>query len=252
MIYVSTEVGSKEFEKPLQRLGLPVEKSQMKFGDIAFESKGGLMVGIEFKNLADFIGSSVTTTRLQGHQLGGMLTTYQRPYLFIEGEWRSDAAGRVVVEKIRRGQHEWVTLPGAPPAVELESRILTLSTRGGLTVRETNTRPDTLRRILALYRFWTDKALGDHTSHLALHQPDLDTSLLRPATQAMRTLATLPGVGLKVARAADEYFQGDVERAIRASAETWAALTTTDKQGRQRRFGMKAAEELKASLRRKV
>lgn len=109
----------------------------------------------------------------------------------------------------------------------------------------TPTRHDTLRFLVSAYRWWTDRALDQHTSHLA---PQRAGGFL-PVSEFRRTVMVFPGVGLKSSRAVEEAFKGSLRRACQASVEEWAGIATKDKQGRTKRLGNKVAAEIVAFIR---
>lgn len=223
MILVDSRAGSCDLVKPLKDMGLPVEETTLEYGDLCFMGRGEqgahVYVGIEHKKLPDLV-QSLATGRLQDTQLRGMLATYDRMWLVIEGDWNHDANGRVAMFK---GRGERRPLKGAPPAIELEKRILCLETRGGFRVRHCPTRRDTVRFLCALYRFWNDKDLDQHTSHLAIHAPDLDRGLFAPISLKRRLASQLPGIGFQRSRAVDAHFETIVEMA-NAPAEEWVKI----------------------------
>lgn len=250
MILVDRRVGSKDLLVPLQKAGLDAELDDLQFADVAFMGRGiggaPLMIGVELKTLADLV-QSMTTERLQGFQLPGLLRTYdpdltgQRVYLIVEGEWKTDRNGRLVR---RVGPGLWKPMQGAPPASALRKRLLTLASRAGITVWSTSNRADTVAFVADLYRYWTDKRLDNHRSHLAIYSPDVDSRLLSTPSIFRQVISGLPGIGMKVVEAAESYFEGSIKRAIMASPKVWAELTTTDREGNPRRFGAKKAEQL--------
>ena len=72
-------------------------------------------------------------------------------------------------------------------------------------MRHTTTRRDTLRVIEAIYRYWTDKDLDQHKSHMAIYAPDFDKGLLVPTSNFRKIVAyVLPGCGLQVSKAVEE------------------------------------------------
>ncbi len=226
MILVDYREGSNELTKPLLTMGLPVDETILGYGDLAFMGRGEegapLYIGIEHKKVADLL-NSMTTGRLQGHQMLGMLdpmTGYDRSWLIIEGSWDSDASGRTSMWK---GRGKRTPVKGAPLAMELEKRIICLETRGGFRVRLCPTRKDTLRFVYALYRFWTDKDLDEHKSHLALHAPDLDRGLLIPISLKRELAARLPGVGYTRSQAVDKHFKS-VRKMVNAPATEWVEI----------------------------
>lgn len=222
--------GSNELIDPLVAAGIPVDeesinlKTELRFGDIAFAGRGecgvSLGIGIEHKKLPDLI-NSLATDRLAGHQLTGMLKTYDRGYLIIEGDWIVDDNGRVLIpSKFKRMAQP---LKGCPPASVLESRIWTLEHRGGLRVRWTRNQKETIRYVSALYRNWTDRDLDEHRSHLAIHAPDLDRALHIPVSLKRRIAAVLPHIGYKLSESVDTFFPS-IWQMMDASENDWLQI----------------------------
>ena len=239
LILVDRRVGSNDLLAPLKAAGFHAQLVELAFGDIAFEGKGPngttLNVGVELKVLGDLI-NSLRTGRLAGHQLPGLLKTYDYTWLLVEGQWRANALGQVAVER-RRGV--WGAIPGKMSASELDKQILTLELCGGLHVAHTHTRADTVRFLGNLYHWWTDRALTDHTSHLALH--------VVPAVYAISpfraAVCQWPGIGVKTSKAVEQRFRS-VRCAAAAPVEEWAQITTGD-----RKLGKKTAERVVKFLR---
>lgn len=249
MILIDPREGSKDFEKPLRDALVPCRLQQLEFGDFAFIGRGTkgaeVSIGVEHKRLGDFV-QSLSTERLAGHQLPGLVTDYDRPYLILEGEWEHNKEGRVV-EFIKDTSRKRRTR-GAPPAVEFEIRLLTLETRGGLHIRHCNTRRDSVRYLISLYRFWTDKDLDQHKSHLAIHAPDVDPSLGIPISTFRRAVAQLPGVGFKTSAAVERTFGGSFRRMMLATEATWAEIVTKDDAGKTRKLGAAKARAIMEAL----
>ncbi len=240
MIFVDKATGSKGLVAPLQKLGLAVEPVHLQFGDLMWEGLGAgghsVDVGVEYKKLGDCI-QSLRNKRLQGHQVPGMTKAYEHRWLVVEGHWRHDESGRIVT--YRGKKLGWRPVPGNMNAAELEKELLTLEVLTGLHVRYTNTTPDSLRFLHTLYRWWTDKALDRHTSHIAVYEPPT----LVPIGQFRRTVCTLPGIGIKVSIAVERHF-GTLRAAFNAGAHEWAMISTTDDRGRERRIGSKDADRI--------
>lgn len=219
---VDPRAGSKELIEPLRAAGLPVEETTLQFGDVAWVGRGEnnqtIACGLEHKKLPDLV-QSLATDRLAGHQLTGMLKTYERCYLVIEGEWDTDDNGRVIVpSKFRKMK---APLKGAPLSSVLESRVWTLEHRGGLRVRWTRNQKETIRHVSTLYRCWVDRALDQHSSHLAVYAADLDRTLLEPISLKRQIASQLPGIGYKKSRAVDEHFPS-LWAMVNASETDWA------------------------------
>ncbi len=231
MLLVDSRAGSQELVAPLKQLQLSVCETTLEFGDVAFTSKDAGDVGIEFKKLEELV-QSLRSGRLVGHQLIGMRAAYDFCWLVVEGEWRHDKDGFVCT----RGRKGWAPIRGKMTASELEKQLLTLQLKGGMHVRFTENRAASLRVIANLYRWFTDGDFDAHRSHLAIYRPEPIT----PISDFRQIISGIPGVGFRASLAAEKKFK-TVRRAMRASIQEWADLTTTDDKGKTRRLGEKVA-----------
>jgi ERCC4-type nuclease len=257
MLLLDDRAGSVELAEPLAAAGLPVELTRLEFGDVCFLGRGEggapLMIGLEHKRISDLV-QSLNTDRLAGHQLPGLITAYERAYLVIEGDWSVDERGRVVVPSKWRGQQQ--PLKGAPPASVLEQRVMTLETRGGLRVRWTRSQKETVRYVSALYRFWSDRDLDDHRSHLAVHAPDLDSALRVPISDFRKGLMMLaPGVGMALSKSIEQRVyderkgEGSWRRLMLLTEAEIADIVSADSKGKPRRIGPARAKRILEALR---
>jgi ERCC4-type nuclease len=237
MLLVDYRAGSKELVKPLTKiLGKDdVEETSLDFGDVAFSGRGvngsSLDIGIEFKTISDIV-QCCHDGRFAGHQLPGMRKTYDYSWLVIEGAYRHDEHSGLITTLGRRG---WQPLAGKMRASELEKHILTFELCGGVHTHYTNTRGDSVRFISSLYRWWTDRALDGHTSHLAIHEP----VVLGTVSDFRRAVMMWPGIGLKTSKAVEKEFNGSIWQAATATIDDWARLSIDG-----RRFGFPAAQKV--------
>lgn len=236
--------------EPLLAAGLPavVADPQLDAGDLAFSGRGiggqAVEIGIEFKRLdssSTDLAQSLRSGRLSGEQLPKLLGergAYDKAWLLVEGVWRTDPkSGLVTAYKgTRKG---WCAIPGKMPGSELEKRLLTLELLGGLHVRFTNTRADSIRFIGSLYRWWTDRDMDRHVSHLAVH----DAPTFHAVSDVAAALMRWPGIGYKAAAAAERHF-GTVARAAASSSVGWETLDVGGK-----KFGKARADKLITWLR---
>ncbi len=215
MILVDVKTGKRDkpesFIDPLKRLGLPAQKANLDFGDFAFVGRGiggvDVSVGIELKKFRDLV-SSLRSGRLQGHQLIGLQQAFDYRWLIIEGTWKQGRHGELVQGKTK--------VHGGMSGAELEKRLTTLEVQGGIKIRHTATRSDTLRVICNLYRWWTDRNLDTHDSHIVIYHP---TPLI-PISQFRQTVSTLPGIGIKLSAVVEKRF-GTLNQMFRATVEQW-------------------------------
>lgn len=242
MLLVDRRVGSKELVPPLRALGLAVELVELDFADVAFTGRGAqgasVDIGVELKTLNDLVGS-LRSGRLAGHQLPGLRSHYEHAWLVVEGQWRADEHGLVTTYQGQaRGQR---TLPGKMRASEMEKQLLTLELCGGLHVRYTNSRADTVRFVANLFRWWSDQALDHHTSHLAVH----DQPTLIPISEYRAAFSKWPGVGIKISKAVADHFGNSLRLAARAPISEWAGIAVVDEStATSRRLGEKVAQRI--------
>lgn len=230
MLLVDDRIGSKDLLAPLQRFGVPAMTAHLEFGDFAFEGRGAggkpVTIGVELKRAQDMLNSRFSG-RLAGHQLEGLLNTYQRVWLVTEALWRASREGVLETWQFKKGRPGWYPLKVGARAFmmrDLEKAILTYTIRGGMHYWHCSNKDDTVLFLSCLYHWWVDKDLDEHKSHLALYQQDLDKSLLVKPSQFRMTVATLPGVGMKKSYAVERHFGGSLARAITAPASEWAEI----------------------------
>lgn len=244
MLWVDNRVGSADLAEPLSRMGLPVDTTRLQFGDIMFEGKGNddttVLVGVELKKLPDLM-QSLRDGRLAGYQLPGMLKAYDYRFLLVEGTWKPNKQGQLLVP----GRHgQWQPAPSTMSVSELEKRVLTLELLGGLHVRHCTSRFSTLHFLSALYRWFTDQSMDRHTTHIVDHQPlgFIELSEFRAVVQKF------PGIGIRTSLAVEMHFGGSLRAACNAPADEWADIVHYVK-GKPRRIGLKVGQQIETFCR---
>ena len=261
-LLIANDTGSKDLIQPLQRMGVPAEQANLDFGDIVFMGRGEkgakLWIGIEMKTITEF-AQAMTTKRFQGHQLLGMVDAevgFDRRYLLLEGDWHHNDKGEAITAMGKRSKR----IHGAPNAIAFEQEIINIGTRGGFWVVQRSTRRDVLRFIVACYRYWTDKDLDQHKSHMAMYAPDLDKGLLTPPSDYRKALnILLPNIGFTVSGAVEKFvgeqqtLRVKLARTLAMTEAEWAELETLhyNKKTRtidKRQFGSKRAKQILETL----
>ncbi len=207
MITVDERIGSKDLLAPIRAHGVDAELGHLDFGDFAFVGRGlndtDLLMGLELKETRDLV-SSLQSSRFAGHQLCGLQKMYDRAWLVTEGIWREGNGG---VLEVLTGS--WRKLSNTGRFVmyrDIESWLLTQTIRGGLSHWHCNTRKDTVRFIVNLYRWWTLKAFSEHRSHQVIYQPPPDRAMLTEPTTFLRMLACIDKVGYDKAIAISQIY----------------------------------------------
>lgn len=271
MIYIDDQAGGRpnktnvprELMTGLEKLGLPVQLRRLKSGDIMFVGRGEkgapLVVGIEFKKLPDLI-TSLNSGRLTSvgepgskneGQIPRMLRTFDRSILIIEGDWQRELDGSVSTWKSsgKRGR-----LKGSPNAMELRRRVRSIEVVTGIEVEWAPTRRWTLDFLYTEYRFWTDKDLDSHKSHLAVHvaTPSFSMSDFRASLQVL-----LPGIGFAASKVVEQLVpcldeegkpSGSMRRLCLLTFKEWATLELPDRHGGIKRLGEKRATAIMKRL----
>jgi hypothetical protein len=218
MLLIDDRAGSEELAGPLRKMGLPVDLTRLTYGDLAFVGRGekgvDVTVGIEFKLIGELV-QALRTERLQGYQMTGMRETYDYSYLLIEGPWLYDTSGKL----LRRSKSQTLQPMGGNMTLsELLKRVFVLHLAGGLNPWCTVTRKDTLSSIRDLYRTWTDKALDEHKSHLAIYTPPVPAFI--PVTPATTCAHGIEGIGWVKAHQIAKHF-GTVANMVTADVRDW-------------------------------
>jgi len=222
MILLDDRIGSKDMRGALERQGVQVDLTRLDSCDVAFVGRGiddePITVGIELKRVHGSDGAksdlltSLRSGRLAGHQLGGM-QAYERAWLITEGLWRGNDEG--VLEIWERGHWQPVRAGNSFLLMgDVESQILSIITRGGLSYWHCPMQRDTIRFITRLYRWWTDKSLDEHRSHQAIYLPPPDRAIFTEQSVFLKMMSCVPGVGYDKALALNAYFEGDKDGAF--------------------------------------
>jgi ERCC4-type nuclease len=204
MLSVDNRAGSAQMAPILQKLGLEVELTQMAFGDVAFlgMAHGGdpVSIGIEMKSVDDCL-ACVTSGRYAGHQLPGLIASYDHIWLLIQGEWRMGRNGELLQHREGRGGGQyWAEAGGGLRRWmwrDFEGWINSVSILGGTRVHRVATWQEGAEWIKCLYN-WFQRT--EHKSTQVMYGTKelfADQALLIKPTLARRVAAQLPGIGEK-------------------------------------------------------
>lgn len=224
MILVDNRTGSKDLAGYLRHWGVSCEVTRLDYGDAAFPGngpQGPLYIGIEIKAITDAL-SCMTDGRFSGHQLPGLVRTYDRTWLVLEGH---------IYPRYSDGILQ-VGTPGKRKPVgfgrrcfmyrDLDNWITSMENCAGLRVRRTVDRVETARFIADSYGWWS-KEWSEHKSHLAFDESGPDAALLVRPSLLRRIAAQLPGVGFGKSGAVASKFR-DVEHMVQAGVGEWQEI----------------------------
>ena len=205
-IVLDSRVGSSEllplFPPNLARTG------KLQFGDASFmgQGPGGIpaMVGVERKTIQDFV-HSIETGRLQGHQLPGLMASYNYIYIILEGIWRSKEGliktwSRGGWQDIRCGREKGLT------SSALDGLMNTISILSGVTIRQSSDSLHTVDIIVNLWRWW-QKEWDKHTGNKGFQHGPRSVEILTKPSLIRRMAKELPGIGWERSRLVSNHFQ---------------------------------------------
>ncbi len=234
MIVLDDRKGSGELLRFFRPFDVMVAASRLEYGDACWPGNGptgDCLIGLERKRITDLV-QSMRDRRLSGHQLPGLVETYEFVYLVVEGYFRPGDHGEL---EERRGKNDWRSL--GVMYREVDNHLSTLELKCGVIVRRTSTPQETVTLIVNLYKWWNDKTWDKHRSHRQVYAPTpeaLVTSrkvrFVSPETMIRRKYgdsavlvwkmaAQIPGLDAKAEKAA-AYFR-TVRRMANARVEDW-------------------------------
>lgn len=233
MILIDPRVGSKELISPLIQQGLKAQLSPLDFADVCFEGngpKGSIMIGVECKKLHDIL-DCIDTARFSAHQLPGLVQTYDRVFLLIEGEWCCHDTEDLLMEKYSGSWGRSKYRRGTVRYSKLYRYLIGIGLTG-VTVTYSRNLVHTARNISDIFHYF-QKPWASHTSLHECQMLPLST-VGGKATLAKEWAARLPGVGTKHSRDADLKFKTPMGVAT-ATVEDWMSI---------KGIGVKTAKEI--------
>ncbi len=219
MITIDDRTGSGEFFGSFPH-GM-VELGHLQFGDFMWVGNGPegapWMVGIERKTIGDLVGC-ITTGRFSGHQLIGLMNTYNVVYVVVEGLYRPNP-GTGVLETFKKGRWS-ALLHGRRPFLysAVANFLNTITNLCGVVVVRTATENETVHAVLALYHWWTDKKWCDHGSHLMMYTPPRKHTTWAKPPLVAKIAAQIDGIGWEYAHAIAQAY-GTVGEFVNATAD---------------------------------
>jgi len=177
------------------------------YGDFAWSGKGPegeVTIGVERKRLMDLL-QSMTSGRLSGHQIIGMLDTYDWTYLLVEGLWRPDRHTGVLMRANGKGKWEAAHLGSRRfMARDIYNFFNTLTVMTGIIVVTTGNIWESAKWLESCSGWW-NKGWAKHKSHTQWQKPPQFAQLTKP-NLVTRMAAQLEGIGWDKARKIGERF----------------------------------------------
>lgn len=166
MISIDNRIGSKELKPHIDK-AIKTELTRMDYGDVSFLGKGPndslMAVGVERKATKDLL-SSMTSGRLSGHQLIGLLQSFGVVYLLVEGIFQTDPKSGLLSHYRNKG---WVPIELGLRRFtgrEVNNYLNTLSILCGVNVIRTPNLHASGMWISDTYKWW-QKPWEKHSAH---------------------------------------------------------------------------------------
>ena len=203
----------------------------LEYGDAMITGHGAdgeVEIGVERKTIGDLV-NSITTGRLSGHQLPGLLESYHKVYLIIEGMWKGgrpmpgQTAGFLEVhtyggrwKELNRGKRMF-------RARDVWSYLTTLEATG-VVVRCTYDIGHTCQMIEDLGHWW-GKRWEAHRGHDMMNRvgPTEAALNVEKPSRIRSVAASLPHIGWKRSKAVVDKFRTIEEMSI-ATEEEWRGV----------------------------
>lgn len=224
MILIDRAVGSRELEPYIKRLNVPVEKSDLQFGDAAFEGRGPhgtISVGIERKALHDML-NCIDDARYAGHQRVGMKQMYDISVLMIEGHWKPHDGEGTLMEGYNGGvSWGYCKYRSQRTMYHKLYRYLISVSLTGVIVSYSRDMTHTAFNIVEWFHYF-QKSWAAHTSMREIQKVQIPTLNAKP-TLARRWAHDLEGIGVKHSEAAERIFKTPIALA-NADESEWLKI----------------------------
>lgn len=224
MITIDPRVGSVDLCTELQAMGVAIKSEMLEFGDAAFEGngpQGRVSVGIERKRIGDLL-NSIRSKRFSGHQLPGLVHSYDYAWLFVEGSYRPNPQ-TAVLEHPRGGTWEEIHYGKGRGYMyaELDKWLTSIQVRTPVMVRRSFNRYETAIMIVDLYE-WFQKAWDDHHAHVGVYNHNESVMPLK-VPLARRVACQLEKIGWEKSALVSRAFPTVLDMAI-ATEQEWANI----------------------------
>jgi hypothetical protein len=235
MITIDNRAGSAQLAPLLRQRGYPVELGRTEFGDASWIGAGPdgapVSTGVEIKGLSDLM-ACVTDARFAGHQLPGLLQSYDQVWLLVVGIFRARARDGVLEYQVSRGRSEgyWKDAShGRRRSMlwhDLAMYLFTMQLKAGIRVAIVDDYQQAAQWIGCAYTWWA-RGWEDHSSHLQMHDSMrgelFDRALLTRPSLLRCVSAQLPGIGKDRSAAVASKFKS-VRDMANADEREWSEI----------------------------
>lgn len=218
---------------------------QLEFGDVMLTGHGpeesSVSVGVEYKSVHDLL-SSIDTGRLAGHQIPGMLKSYDHSWLLVYGNARPNKDNYLEVNK--RGR--WTTVRLGRGMVKwsyLEGWLITMQMFSPVRLKWVSSEQEAAKWI-AVMDHWLGKKWDQHKALKVFNTSGAQAAPIgSDPTEAVmaKVAASIPGIGWTRGWKAAKHFES-VLQMMNAPVEEWAEID---------KFGPVLSKSVRDTIRRR-
>lgn len=217
MVLIDDRVGSRELVDLISNSILV----HLDYGDAAFEGNGpdgSIKIGVERKALGDLV-QSISSGRLSGYQLPGLLEVYQKVYLIVEGLWRGSRKDGTI-EVFRHGKFKSLG-ESKFTSKRVWGYLTALNASTGVQVFITSDMVETALVVEELHQWWGQKWEKHHAMTM-MNKLNPPSAYLRPGKPSLlrRIAIELPNIGYDRVMQVEKAF-GTVNKMFEATEEEW-------------------------------
>jgi ERCC4-type nuclease len=250
VILVDDQSGSKDLFPYIQQLTADCLLTRLSppFGDVAWAGNGpdgAVQVGVEYKKIDDIL-ACIGDGRFRG-QAVGMVDTYDRRYLLVEGRIRVDR-NNGNLQKLRGDRWCDVVKNGRLfTSRDLEHWLTTVEQQAIFWMKQTYDEYESARWLVNKYGWW-QKNWEDHDGLKQFHVPPPPAARFRKPGVKERVAKELVDIGWDRSLPVADHF-GSIRAMANASAEEWAAIKVgEDKNGHTLTIGKNRARKIVAEI----
>lgn len=201
---------------------------RLEFGDVLLSGHGpggsSITVGVEVKSVRDLL-SSISTGRLGGHQIPGMLKAYDYSWLLVHGQTRPSPENILEYRHEGKPWRKYAIGQRPVPWSYLEGFLLTASMVGGVQVKMVASMEEAAAW-LAVFSHWLEKPWDRHRGLSVFDQSRAQAALPESdpvEMQMARTAASIPMLGWDRAWSAARHFSSITEM-FDATEKDWTEI----------------------------
>lgn len=215
------KVGDRSFATEYAKHFNDAETLTLEAGDFSILNADGELVGIERKTIGDLL-RVIADKRFVSEQLSKFMATYSRHYLLVEGAFKPDHDGQLL---IRQGA-QWTTpewgRTGGWRYSEMTRWVISVTEGTGIQYQRTVTPWETMSWLHELH-VESQKPREKRRALAGIYEAPLRATGLVPPSRSRRVARVFPGIGDEKAALVADHFGTPLAQAV-ATEKEWAEV----------------------------